>query len=507
MVGVLVECSLGETTSFDTDSAILDWLPPLNTFESIGNISWLNGAYQFGQYTQKLQTLYATLEPNTANYHTFQLVENDVLVKITLYRTVNPYQAKFYPGIVLMGPDRLNIDKSTETPSSYFPSIVKIPVGYDTYVRFQNSKDDFLPIYQGIIPFTWYQMLTFNVSTLEPGLYVVAVFNSILEGSTSGSYGLALGHSIKLTFNDFMLGPYHAIFTYMWQGWGAGEVLIPYWIILGIGCLIILHQTCYLGNSPRTWYSFVTFWGGLIIIGSGCVVAEMLAYAFLQQGSPISDSLMPSMIWTVLFLLLPLVVGILICFFGLMIRVNLLIRAIVAFLAVGSCLVWASFYVGPLIALIGSMLPSHVKLPLHRLPFCGDYFRRFDEDLSGRRRQGVDDTDWEEHFLQDDNNEDEKNKDKKGKKGKKGKDAHSPTSGAVSAPAAASSGAAAVASTSQPFSDAFSEVGIRFVAEDEDATESDPDDKVARIASLDALEKQTQHVDREDASGSKEFDD
>jgi hypothetical protein len=64
-----------------------------------------------------------------------------------------------------MGPDRLNIDKSTQYPG-YFPNIVQIPQGYDTYVRFNNEKNDFHAIYVGLMPISWYWMLSFNATGL-----------------------------------------------------------------------------------------------------------------------------------------------------------------------------------------------------------------------------------------------------------------------------------------------------------------------------------------------------
>ena len=179
------------------------FLPPLNTFTTISPPNTgLNLAYQFGPAPITFTTFYGLLKSGEVNYFTVDLTDINQLLRITLFRSVNPSQTRcmfwekknpnlfsleilftfsFYfffscsvslylfsevfPGVVLMGPNRLEIDKSAQIPG-YFPNSVQIPQGYDTYVRFNNEKNDFDPIYVGLIPFTYYQMLSFNATQL-----------------------------------------------------------------------------------------------------------------------------------------------------------------------------------------------------------------------------------------------------------------------------------------------------------------------------------------------------
>ena len=335
------------------------------------------------------------MKAGTVNYFTVTITDPAQELRITLFRSVDPTQTAFFPGTVLMGPDRLNIDKTDQYPN-YFPNAVKVPVGYDTYVRFQNEVKDYIPIYVGLMPFSWYQLITFNATGLKEGLYVIAVFNSESpDRATDGSYALAIGRDYTLTFDDFMLGPFYAFNIYEWEGWHPALILLPYWVIIFLALIIIGHQTFWQGNSPRSYFSFFVVIGGYLTIGSGCVVIGQLAFSFLQVASPVSSSLTTIAI-TVAMFLGPIVCGILLVFFGLMHRANNLIRLFVLFFAVGACLVWASYYIGPGIAVIGAFLPSSKWIPFHRWCCC-TWLRDIDDENRESTIKNNIDIDWEQY--------------------------------------------------------------------------------------------------------------
>ncbi|MDP2438733.1 MAG: hypothetical protein Q8P67_23560, partial [archaeon] len=173
--------------------------------------------------------------------------------------------------------------------------------------------------------------------------------------------------------------------------------LIPYWIIIVIALLIISHQTFYKGNSPRSWYSMVVCIGGYLTIGSGCVVIGQLAYSFLQVSTPNPDSLLTVAITCGMFIG-PLFCGILLVFFGLMHRANNLIRLSVMFLAIGACLVWASYYVGPGIALIGAFLPSNKWIPFH---LCCSWLKDIDDENRETTIKAEADVDWDKRYEEE----------------------------------------------------------------------------------------------------------
>jgi hypothetical protein len=240
----------------------------------------------------------------------------------------------------------------------------------------------------------------------ETGRYVIAVFNSQRIGASDGAYALSLGREITLTFSLFMLGPFHAFFTYEWQGWAGGLILIPYWIILFIMLIIIGHQSIWSGNSPRSYYSFFVCIGGYLVIGSGCVVTGQLAYSFLQVSSPVQSSIITVAI-TAAMLVGPIFCGIMLVFFGLMHRANLLIRFCVAFLAIASSLVWASYYIGPGIALIGAFLPSEKWVPLH---WCVPWLKGLDDEERETTIRGDADIDWDKRYEEEEKSKEETRK-------------------------------------------------------------------------------------------------
>jgi hypothetical protein len=363
------------------------WVPPLNTWEGFESRQYedLNDAFHFEEKTE-YQGYYGTLY-DVPQYFTFDVSHPRERIQITLWRSSRPDEDEFFPGLVLMGPNRLNIDKSGQSEEG-LPNEVIIPQGYDTFVKYDNEKGDLVGEFEGLIPFSWYRVSLLNFTDeLAPGTYAIAVFSYGIEGH----YALAVGYEEVLTFGDFMVGPFDAIFTYWWLGFHPGLSILPILLTLLVGLVIMSYQTCFRRNSPLTWYSWFVMVGGFLIMGQTNVVLMQVTYSLLaishEEGSDTA--------WkTALFAIMPVFCGFLLILAGLKRPANILIRLCVAFLAIGSTLAWACYYVGPFIAFVGVFLPPYRRkdshpgiIPFHRcFPCCVDKFIDEVDD------EGIDDT-------------------------------------------------------------------------------------------------------------------
>src|SRR3989338_428013 len=71
------------------------FLPPLNTFTTISPPNTgLNLAYQFGPAPITFTTFYGLLKSGEVNYFTVDLTDINQLLRITLFRSVNPSQTR-----------------------------------------------------------------------------------------------------------------------------------------------------------------------------------------------------------------------------------------------------------------------------------------------------------------------------------------------------------------------------------------------------------------------------
>eukprot|EP00010_Vexillifera_abyssalis_P004361 CAMPEP_0201552514 /NCGR_PEP_ID=MMETSP0173_2-20130828/16760_1 /ASSEMBLY_ACC=CAM_ASM_000268 /TAXON_ID=218659 /ORGANISM="Vexillifera sp., Strain DIVA3 564/2" /LENGTH=480 /DNA_ID=CAMNT_0047963013 /DNA_START=51 /DNA_END=1493 /DNA_ORIENTATION=+ len=384
------------------------WIPPLNTFSDPGDLTRPNSAYHFEDENNGEYECYYGESDGSAEYFTFEVEDPSDEITITLWKGTNPDETDYFPGIVLMGPNRLNFDEQQDS----LPNEVEIPEGYDWWVKREGVGDDWINQFEGLIPFSWYQTLTRTFVGLSPGTYLVAVYSY----GVPGHYAFAFGSEELLTFEYYMLGPFHAVWTYGWLGFNIGFIVAPFIVgILG-GIAIMSWQSCRKRNSPRTWFSWITMLGGFTIMCQGFVVVMMLSYAGFQTGL---DGEGIETIWkSLIFIFGPMFCGLMVIFFGLMTDVNVLIRLCIMFFAIGSCLVWSAYYIGPGIAFIGACLPEKY-MPFHKCFPCIEPFRddpeegeepdfddgEFDEKDHSDRDTGSDHSDHSDHSDVDDSPE------------------------------------------------------------------------------------------------------
>jgi len=350
----------------------LIWTPPNDPFSrpnptDISNAYHLSGTRRQGVYT-RIETV--------PQYYTFDVEETGDLVYVELSRAPQRSEDSFWPGIVLMGPAPLQVDFPS---NAELPSDVDVPLGYD--YRVLRLEEDIEPdgTFEGLPPSAYFELVTLSMNELQAGIYFVAVFSH----ETPGNYVLIYGVDKGFSFVDFLGGALIAADTWSWAGVNIGIVLIPLILTIVGGIALMCYEACYKRHSPQTWYSWVVCLGAFVVMGQAWVILEMLVM-FIFRTSPSSIST----IWvSVIFIVLIFIVSLIIIFLGLLVQTNVLVRILLVVLALGCIALWAGYYVGPLMIIVGALLPT-TRIPFHKCfpcldPFEDDEYEEEDENEDG----------------------------------------------------------------------------------------------------------------------------
>jgi membrane protein CcdC involved in cytochrome C biogenesis len=121
-------------------------------------------------------------------------------------------------------------------------------------------------------------------------------------------------------------------------------------VIIGSGMLILRNRK---GKSPRTMFGWLGSIVGLLLIGTGAITFYQMVYSIIKS------SLVPEVAITLIFALVPLVLGLSEIIFS--IRGERThrsrYRVYVAVIGVAGIFIWAGLYIGPILAIITSFLP------------------------------------------------------------------------------------------------------------------------------------------------------
>jgi hypothetical protein len=307
-----------------------------------GTNTSLNSAYVVNDPT-KSWALYTTLQPGQVQYYRFDVTQGESIY-VQLYKNTEASNLGFVPSFVLMGPGL--------TSNGTVPANVAVPPGASSIVMQGQQPDK--ATYEGFGPGSFYDLGSVDVKAPATGTYYVAVY----DAANGGAYGLAIGERETYTPTEYVLIPYNVFQVHLWEGQNPLVILAPLYltVIVGLGILVMRSN---LHASLRSPFTLLGALAGLIFIGMG-------AYNLAQMLLAISRSSVESeAIITLIFVLVPIILGILALRVALRRREQTGMGPRVAIFVLGAVALfaWTGLYVGPALALLASIMPAYRSLP------------------------------------------------------------------------------------------------------------------------------------------------
>lgn len=284
----------------------------------------------------KSWAIYAELhEGGEAQYYRFDVSEGQ-RIHVSLLKSTRPEEKHFVPGFVLIGP--MLASKGS------VPNYVEVPGGVGTIVV--EGKIPPEATYEAFSPSAFYQLAEVEMSAPTSGTYYVVVY----EPSRGGHYGLAIGDRESFTLSEWALAPANFVAIYQWEGESLPFILAPAALTLVVGILVLvwLRRTREMPRAPFQW---VGASAGLLFIASGLTVISQMLFALSRAPGG------PDIAITIIFALVPVILGLVTIRLALRRTVHIRTRAGMAIVGLLALFAWAGFIVGPVLAILASILP------------------------------------------------------------------------------------------------------------------------------------------------------
>ena len=277
-------------------------------------------------------------EGGEAHYYRFE-IKTGQGIYISLMKPTSPEYKGFMPGFVLMGPglnNRGNIPDYIEKPA--LANAVVMPG-----VQPREAT------YEPFAPSSFYQLAELNIPAPESGAYYIAVFEP-LQG---GHYSLAIGQSEAFSLIEWILIPVSLISIYQWEGQSLIMILLPVVVIPAL-CLIFLWKRNW---KAKTLFEWTGIMAGFLFIGTGFSVIFQMVLALSRT------SLAQEVAITVILAFFPILLGIVVIRIIMQNRerIDVRKRVYLAMLGIFALFVWAGFLVGPVLAMLASVMPARKK--------------------------------------------------------------------------------------------------------------------------------------------------
>lgn len=285
----------------------------------------------------KSWAIYAELhEGGEAQYYRLDLKEGERL-RAMLYIPLG--EKGFKPNLVIIGPGIAAQDE--------VPEYVEVPE--EAGVVLLEADEAALPEYEPFTPSSYYYLADFDLEISAPGEYFIAIY----EPDSGGNYGLAIGYKESFELDEWLLVPIDALDIHQWEGQSLALILAPVVATVATGLFIFLWLKKDLFRTVRIWIASLA---GLLYIGSGFMT---LVQMFIALSSTAVDA---SVVLTMVFVTLPILLGLGILMFGAKETVTFRARVIVALFALLGLFAWAGLLIGPLLAFVASIFPSSQML-------------------------------------------------------------------------------------------------------------------------------------------------
>jgi len=284
----------------------------------------------------KSWAIYAELhEGGEAQYYRLDMEQGERL-RLMLFIPVSEKES-FTPNMVVMGPGITSQDAP--------PEFVEVPT--EVGVAVLEGQLSAKPAYEPFTPSVYYYLADLDSDVSVAGTYHVAVY----EAHQGGRYGLAVGYREEFGLDEWLIIPIDVIGVHQWEGQSIGVILAPMLATLIIAFSLLIWRRPAIF---RRIFNVTGVSAGLLYLGSGAMMFAQMIWALTATGPDFSAVL------TVFFVLLPILLGVAIL--RLIIkdpkRVTRRVRISIALLGVLGLFTWAGLLMGPVLALLTSMLPA-----------------------------------------------------------------------------------------------------------------------------------------------------
>jgi len=296
--------------------------------------------------------VYASLGPGLngytqANYYKLELGAGDRLNMMLLTPTKD-YQDGFRAEMVLMGPGIIN--------SGVLPANVQMwPLpGYGYHVCAVEVPAQVT--YEGFAPSAFYYLSQFDGNVTLAGTYYVAITNPE-PGGLVGNYGFAPGYKEEFTIPAIVIMPFSLFQVYQWEGQNFWNIVLPWMTVLVLGFLylLIIKKEKF---AQMSMMNIAVYVGGLWILGTAAMTITQFFWVVNQTG------IVPEVFITMIFLVGQTVLGLVILWQAFRVQrpPGMGRRAAIFCLGILGFAVWAGYIVGPVLVMIGALLPWKRKL-------------------------------------------------------------------------------------------------------------------------------------------------
>jgi len=288
----------------------------------------------------KSWAIYSQLhEGGEAQYYRFEIAQGQ-RIHVSLLKSTSSQDAGFVPSFVLMGPKL--------TSKGALPTYVEVPEGAATVVI--EGMNPTQATYEPFSPSTFYQLADIGLDAPYSGTYYVAVYEP-LQG---GHYGLAIGDRESFTLSEWTLAPLNFISIYQWEGESLPFIFAPLAVTLALGIALLLWNRR-SGKSLQTPFQWIAGIAGLLFLASGFTVLSQILFASTR--APVGfDAVI-----TLVFALVSMVLGVYAIRLSTRKIVTSRTRLTLVVMGVLALFAWSGFIVGPIVAVLASVLPHGPK--------------------------------------------------------------------------------------------------------------------------------------------------
>lgn len=273
-------------------------------------------------------------EAKHANYYKMELEEGERL-KVSLLLSND---GKFVPNIAIMGPGIHSNDSLpdyVERPDDVGCKIIEGELGEREYEPFT--------------PGSYYYPAEYDREVRENGTYYVTVFDEV----SGGKYGLAVGYEERYGLIEWIRVPVDVINIHIWEGQPFWLIFAPMILTVGFGLGGTAFRKYRDDEGPEDGKEWTILTAAFLYLGSGAMIFMQMALAASRSNAG------AGIIITILFALMPIILGYLLLKASRDFkepnkekRLKVLAYGLLGFV------VWAGLIIGPIIAVISSIVPT-----------------------------------------------------------------------------------------------------------------------------------------------------
>lgn len=278
-----------------------------------------------------------------AHYYRFE-IEKDQRIHISLMKPVNLENREFIPWFVLSGPGLIS--------EGNVPDYVERPAGTNAVVVAGEEPAE--ATYEPFSASSYYKLAELDITAPESGSYYIAVY----EPKRSGHYSLALGEREVYSLSEWIFIPISLISIYQWEGQNLIVIFLPIAATLAIGMGFMFRwKKNWIPSSLFEWTGILS---GLLFLGTGFMYIFQMVLALSHT------RLASEIVITIILALLSILLGIVV-FRAIMKNrkeVDIRKRVYLAILGIIALFVWSGFLLGPVLAVLASLMPDRKQEPL-----------------------------------------------------------------------------------------------------------------------------------------------